>query len=353
MLHLFNKVYLETEERISLQENRAVISNNNGYIIGAELSNFSSGSLVYFSTSLDEQELPNIFLSLKEKSQESGKRCILYTDDETFVKIAAIWFKTITNFTKEEFTFWLKSFCYKERLNQKDNNKYNDNSYLNSFSKYIDIWDEVSPIDLNLGDVNYSYEFYFGSFLYNKKFSEKVKKTLSLFMRRSYIEIFLDAKIMILSNILDPKMQEFLGGSNKTLDNYQELPKVEIFLNENIWNSDKPLQVSNSASFNWENLNQELANKLTDTITDLHNNYENFVYDSSNLSKWKFLPYVLGKDLGDDELDEVIEDLLVDRGDQNFISKTDYENVNFVLWTHICNLKNSNETEKLFNYTLK
>lgn len=102
MLHLFNKVYIDTDYRIDIHLDRIVISDTSGVPMYEALDKVSNGYLLMYGKTLEEVlENNNLagFDSLIEfvynRLQDTDRQIIFYLDDVTFAKFISIWFKKI------------------------------------------------------------------------------------------------------------------------------------------------------------------------------------------------------------------------------------------------------------------
>lgn len=356
MLHLFNKVYLEIDDKIDINIDRAVISNTHGLQLADALVRHSSGVLTLYTTDGTTVDYKKLLEDIKAHTDESGKRFFIYCDAENFIRVAAGWFKSVSNVDRAAFEMLINSHVHKERTQQGRNWHGDDEQYVASVKNHFGIFDSTSAFNPVLGDVDLSFENYLATYLVdntNATAVSKLQKQMSMFMRRMYQELFVDIKSMLMLNVLNPSLQTVLGGSGKDLSNFNELPKIAIFLDTAIWNDSKPLVVGSESAFNWDGMTSEKATTIGNTISDIHTNFEGFVHDSVNLCHWPFLQYVVGKDLSSSELAEVINSIVTNPSDYFFIPKSDVINVNYVLCTHLANLKSAANTVSLTKFAIK
>ena len=356
MLHLFNKVYLEIDDKVDINLDRAVISDTYGFNIAVELEKHSEGILMLYTRDGSTVDYKKLFEDIKAHTDESGKRFFIYCDPENFIRVAAGWFKSITNIDRSAFETLINCHVHKERTQQGRNWVSADEQSVASVKNKFDVFDATTAFNPELGTVDLSFELNLASYLSGTASSStmtKLQTQLSMFMRRMYQELFVDIKSMLLLNILSPELQTVLGGSGKDLTNFSELPKIGIFLDTDIWNDSKPLVVGSSSAFNWEGLTSAKATVLGTTISEIHTNFEGFVHDSENLCHWDFLQYILGRDLTSSELQTVVDSMLSKSSDYFFIPKSDVINVNYVLCTHLANLKNTSNMAALNKFALK
>jgi hypothetical protein len=356
MLHLFNKVYLDLDDKIDLNIDRVVISRTFGFNVATGIEQHTSGVLKLVSLNGESVNYKTLFEDIKAHTDESGKRFFIYCDTENFIRIASGWLKSVSNIDRASFETLINCYIHKECTQQGRNWVSDDQKYVASVTDHFNLFDTTSAFNPNISDVNLSFELYLATYLTdnsNATAVSKLQSQMSMFMRRMYQEIFVDIKSMLLLNILSPSLQTVLGGSGKDLTNFSELPKIAIFLDTAIWNDSKPLVVGSASSFNWEGMTSTKATSLGDTVSDIHTNFEGFVHNSVNLSHWPYLQYVVGKDLTSGELAEVINSIISTPSDYFFIPKTDVINVNYVLCTHLANLKTASNTAALTKFAIK
>ena len=100
MLHLFKKIYLATDNIIDVNFDRVVISDTHGldtldalkshhgqlYAYGKDLVDIIGEDKKYSS-------ITNMFDTLATESDNTGKRIVIYADDQAFAKVIAHWYK--------------------------------------------------------------------------------------------------------------------------------------------------------------------------------------------------------------------------------------------------------------------
>lgn len=356
MLHLFNKVYLEIDDKIEIDIDRAVISNTHGLQLADALTRHSSGVLLSYTTDGSTVDYKKLFEDIKAHTDTSGKRFFIYCDAENFVRIAAGWYKSVSNVERSQFELLLNTHIHKERTQQGRNWIADDQQYIASITDHYSLFDTTTAFNPSLGNVDLSFELYLAAYLVDRTnitAVAKLQKQLSMFMRRMYQELFVDIKSILLLNILNPTLQTVLGGSGKDLSNYNELPNIAIFLDTEIWNDSKALVVGSASSFNWDGMTSSKATSIGTIVSDIHTNFEGFVHDSADLYHWPFLQYIVGKDLTSVELAEVVDSIITSTSDYFFVPDSDVINVNYVLCTHLANLKTASNTAALSKFAIK
>ena len=100
MLHLFKKIYLATDNIIDTNFDRVVVSDTHG-LKELDIIKAQHGELFAYGADLPDiigedkkySSIVNMFDTLSTKSNTSGKRIVIYADDEAFAKIISHWYK--------------------------------------------------------------------------------------------------------------------------------------------------------------------------------------------------------------------------------------------------------------------
>ena len=99
MLHLFNKVYLEFDDKIDVNLDRVVISNRYGIPMSQNIEKISYGKVIHFSKNLNELNstisFENLITELKLHGDSSGKKIMIYCDKQNYIRFMATWFKLV------------------------------------------------------------------------------------------------------------------------------------------------------------------------------------------------------------------------------------------------------------------
>jgi len=100
MLHLFKKIYLATDNIIDTNFDRVVVSDTHG-LKELDIIKAQHGELFAYGADLPDiigedkkySSIVNMFDTLSNKSDDTGKRIVIYADDEAFAKIISHWYK--------------------------------------------------------------------------------------------------------------------------------------------------------------------------------------------------------------------------------------------------------------------
>lgn len=100
MLHLFKKIYLATDNIIDTNFDRVVVSDTHG-LKELDIIKAQHGELFAYGADLPDiigedkkySSIVNMFDTLSNKSDDTGKRIVIYADDEAFAKLITHWYK--------------------------------------------------------------------------------------------------------------------------------------------------------------------------------------------------------------------------------------------------------------------
>lgn len=100
MLHLFSKIYLATDNIVDVNFDRVVVSDTHGIDV-SDAYKLNHGTLIAYGKDLPDiigegkkySSVVALFESLATKINTTGKRIVIYADDQAFAKIIAHWYK--------------------------------------------------------------------------------------------------------------------------------------------------------------------------------------------------------------------------------------------------------------------
>jgi len=97
MLHLFNKVYLEIDDRVDINYDRIVISQEYGVPMLEALDRVAYGNLILAAKSISEVEggITAILSHAKNSFLATNKTTIIYADRVSYIELAAQWLKNV------------------------------------------------------------------------------------------------------------------------------------------------------------------------------------------------------------------------------------------------------------------
>jgi hypothetical protein len=355
MLHLFNKVYLEFDDKIEINFDRVVISEKYGIQMLQLLDQVAYGKLITFGKTYDEVVSTNIIefiKTLKEFGDTSDKKIIIYCDKLAYKNFVSQWFKII-----------LPSADYTTFKTIVDHTIYNQrivsNTQLSSiFSlEQTTLWENIGDLETHWTDakeltndekfefksigLNLSYELLLADYLSGStNYETELKKTMHTFLRRWFKESFTDNRQMVLLNIGNHRFQEALGIDPTrvditSIDPLANIPELSAYADDSIW--------ENQGIFcNLEGLSETQINSLNSTIMSIYEKFEGMEIDRSVFSLFKYLGAASRSELTKVEMDELLDFIVNNPFDTNLVPRFDFQNVNFVLMLYFLRQKYEN-----------
>jgi hypothetical protein len=366
MLHLFNKTYLEFDDKIELNFDRVVISNINGVNIADFLDKTIQGKLIKYGKNLDNLNFTNLITELHSYGQTSNKKIIIYCDKTNYIKFLVKWIKTILpSINLESFNRFVNLTVYKEKITQNtrlqsvvplklDTLKQGLGDLTESFNSET-ITDESRNSIKNL-NLNYSYEFlladYFSS---STNYTNSLKSVLHLFLRRWLKEAFTDNREMILLNLLNKNFQKTLGFTENDINLNSDNPissvsSLQYYADETIWKQNEKTGIYDVC--NIENLSQEKINGLRNLLKNIYLNVEEMEINRTLFSAFDYLELAAKDTITETEMNTVLNFVVQNPFDTCLVSTFDFQNVNYVFLHHILNLKRDNNIEALTKFRL-
>jgi hypothetical protein len=366
MLHLFNKTYLEFDDKIELNFDRVVISNINGVNIADFLDKTIQGKLIKYGKNLDDLNFTNLITELHSYGQTSNKKIIIYCDKTNYIKFLVKWIKTILpSINSESFNRFVNLTIYKEKITQNtrlqsvvplklDTLKQGLGDLTENFNSET-ITDENRNSIKNL-NLNYSYEFlladYFSS---STNYTNSLKSVLHLFLRRWLKEAFTDNREMILLNLLNKNFQKTLGFTENDINLNSDNPissvsSLQYYADETIWKQNEKTGIYDVC--NIENLSQEKINGLRNLLKNIYLNVEEMEINRTLFSAFDYLELAAKDTITETEMNTVLNFVVQNPFDTCLVSTFDFQNVNYVFLHHILNLKRDNNIEALTKFRL-
>ena len=356
MLHLFNKVYLDFDSKIEINLDRVVISEQNGYPIYQALGLVAQGELFAFEKSLDSiaPDFIAFLISLKDKSDTTGKKLIVYCDIDNYKKFIMKWFKLILPYaTFNEFITIYQHHIYNQRiisnspmtvvsaidLNYLWNHTIPSNNEWEQISSYSP--DEITRYKIIKEDFKFSYEFLITDYLSGStQYKEQLRSTMHMFLLRWFKEILTDNRQTVLLQLTNHFFQTSLGIDPITIDITQidplsNIPKFQYYADDEIWERNETAY----GRCNLAGLSTEKLDGLINTLVTVYQEFEGMKIDISNFKIVNWIHYAASEYLTDEQLEEILEFLVQTPGDTLCIPKHDCENVNFPLIAHFLSEK--------------
>lgn len=344
MLHLFNKVYLEFDDKIEINFDRVVISERYGIPMLESLNKVSYGELISFGKSYDEvvgQDFAGFVATLKDFGKTTNKKIIIYCDKESYKKVIAHWFKAILpELDFDGFKNIVNYTVYNQRIisNSQLSSVYsiNLNSIWEGLEDIQEAWDSSSPIDSVLFEnleLNYSYEFLLATYLSgDESRKEELRKTLHMFLRRWFKELLSDNRQMVLLNLTNHKFLSTFNIDPSTVDITQldplsNIEGFELYADDEIWERDE----NQYGVCKLEGLSKEKASELAILLVKVYDEFEGMQIDRSVFGMLQFITSVVEETLSDEDLDSIIQYVVNTPCDTCLVPRFDFQNVNFPL----------------------
>ena len=363
MLHLFNKVYLEFDDKIEINFDRVVISNQYGTEMLDALNKVSYGQLIFFGKTYEQvvgENFIQIISALKTFGDTSHKKIIVYCDKESYKKFIAQWFRLVLpNLDFQSFKTLIDYTIYKERIvsNTQLSSVFSVNlkSLWEGLDGIKDVWDKTKNFDraeVKKLSLNYSYEFLLSTYLSgDTSHKEELKKTLHMFLRRWFKEMLTDNRQMVLLNITNHK---FLSAFNidpglvdiTQLNPLAAISQLESYADDEIWERDQNAY----GECKLEGLSNEKSTKLIDTLLNIFEKFEGMQINTSVFDTTKYITVACSDSMTDLELNELLNYVVANPFDTSLVPRFDFQNVNFPLIQHF--IAEKHNTRDLSKYRL-
>lgn len=361
MLHLFNKVYLEFDDKIEIGYDRVVISDQFGTPMHQALDKVAYGQLLAFGKTYNDvvqESFVGFISSLKDYGNTTDKRIIIYCDKEAYKKFISQWFKvTLPNLDADAFKTLVDFTVYNQRVvsNTQMSSVYSISmtALWEGLGDITEHWNDAKQLTKNervafdnLG-LNYSYEFLMATYLSgDNSYKEELRKTMHMFLRRWFAEVFTDNRQMVLLNINNHKFQTTFGIDPElvditAVDPLEKVTQFAMYSDSKIWKRGDDLSEGIYGTCNLKGISATKAKKLTDTILKVYESFEGMEIDRSMFQVIKEWVPIAGRDtLTDEEMDEIINYVVTNPFDTNLIPRFNFETVNFPLFLYFLGLKN-------------
>ena len=142
MFHLFNKVYVVSDNLIDINFDRVVISEKYGIQMSNELDKVSYGELLMYSDTFANlnKSFDEFIKDIDQHSKDSKKRMVVYVDDKAFMELVVNWLIRIFKNIDTD-TAWtiVDSYLQKTKKNQSWRN--------NHSSMQVELYKDVNAVD--------------------------------------------------------------------------------------------------------------------------------------------------------------------------------------------------------------
>jgi hypothetical protein len=346
MLHLFDKVYIVSDKFININVDRVVISQENGFGMYEELDKVSGGNLIAFGTSVDaileNSDFPTFIQTLKNKTQETNKKVVIYADDASFSKFLSTWFKSIfVNISIDDAWLILSSYVAKEQFmkNSRSINWTTQEAIHPLLSQEQFSVDFLSATGHTLEDISQklSIELLLANYISVGTHKSELKSSIKTILNRALIDTAIEIKYSFIKNHNKP--------------NYPSVAKdIEFFTNSTIY-TDTALGSVNTHSniTNLETASDSDIIKFKNISTEILLAWEQQQPGSAIFSLIEFIDMIRQSELSDSDLDELINFERSTLGTVRLFSSADEQRINIYFLDHILNAL----PETLSGYALK
>jgi len=368
MLHLFNKVYLEFDEKIDINYDRVVISDQYGKPMLSELDKISYGELILYGASYENVILANMDLvrlveKIKTHSDSTGKKVFIYCDTKAYKTFLTQWLKTILpNLNISSFKKILDLLVYNQRavsntqLSSNYSVKLQNIWNKNGLGDAAEYWEKETNLNsgrlenLKALNLNLSYEFLISDYLSGSlNYKQKLKTTLHMFLRRWFKELFTDNRQMVLLNLTNHK---FLSSMEidpdlidvTRLDPLAGIDCLQYYADDSIWEMSSEIDKGIFGICKIEGISDETAHGLTETLFSVYSKVEGMQINDSpfeTLENW--LKIAAKESMSDAELDSIIDYVVAKPFDTSLVPRFDFQNVNFPLLQYFFSKKFNKE----------
>ena len=337
MLHLFKKVYVATDHIIDVFTDRVVVSKEHGHKVSEDLDTLTSGVLIAHSFEVKNLlgskntafiDSMDMFTTLGNRTDQTGKRIIIYCDGEAFKRIMSLWFNIIFKKTNTAAaTDLLESMVFKHKIFGQarfvSNNGNTDNPYeidIKNFGKIFDNSAKPSADErkkfITENKSSISMEFLLATYLANGKMKKELKSVLTMLIKKDLEKYLGELKETFFAHLLTKRFTSKLN-LNKEYDftNYDEILKDDsefptIFMNPDIWTTPYLAKPTAGKNIHFNNLTpkhiQSFA-KFTVMMGESWDEANQLSFIDADISKLDFIEYIQGDEMTDKQLDAIIK----------------------------------------------
>lgn len=411
MIHLFKKVYIETDQKLDVDENRIVISETTGYSVSSNFEEAFIGKLYYCSENFesmlknfgaeeiaeinkienqkdtegpinikDEKELFDDFydfLEFVDKCYEETQQPLyIHVDQKAFNFFMVHWYKclfanidvmSLIELLKSQI-FYNKSFgaYFRSKMRSAEFDLNCEEDEIKKLFDIIKIDEQKSSNFVNLKRRNLSIEFLLSSYFYDKVNFKDLLYPISKLLRKSIEVQMYEIKELFLQNLNKNFFLEEFGFLEKYNFNnfYDILEKEEEFsfmFDRNIWKkTNNVIEGSSSGTIDFNNLtekNIETVIKIRSLFEMTKEERDKFGYNSfiqQCKSLIKFMNFLKEKDIiTETELQELLDYDIKNKNNFYYSFFSNEGPVNIYFLDYIFFLERNDDLEKLKKYTLR
>lgn len=255
MIHLFKKVYLASDSQISLEYDRVVISEENGFPLRKAAQEVYQGELLNYAQRSEDivnkiGSWDRLFSLADEQTSRTKKSVMIYCDDKALVEVLVVWFKNLLPHADKpaleslirgmlfRYNVFFKGKFIVERDRPELGHEVTDAMLDAAFEKYsavvIDYHHQVLP--------NVSIEFLLSTYLSTGQLKDHLKESMKVLIRKDIEKYLLEVKEIFFTHLNTRRfVRKMKYDKEYTYDNITDILTEthqipQLFLSERLWN---------------------------------------------------------------------------------------------------------------------
>lgn len=267
MFHLFKKVYIDFDDKISMSYDRVICSERCGGLPDSlDLSKVFLGENLGSATSLTEligegkrfESLLEMLQLLDRRVDTYNRQVFIFCDRESYYKLAIEWLKIVTpHCDKDSAWKFFKSHIFKEknfvnsRLSASERFSTEAETWMLMEEEFKQYWDLI--VVTRNDRIKYTtflesiitsmrIEFLLSAYLYDGRYAEEIAKAMTPLVKKDVEKFLYEHKEIILVHFLRPQFQQLLKAENGpyTFDNFYDMvedpaPMINVMFKPEIW----------------------------------------------------------------------------------------------------------------------
>lgn len=373
MLHLFKKIYVEVDYKISINQDRIVISDEHGNGMLDVLEKNSDGKLLDFSKKFDDIIVKYgsfvKFMQFVSKEQDkTNKPIIIFADKTAFVQIVSNWYKLIFKNPDAEKSYSLfKSYCFREKLFSSGRLSINKIKSNLDFDKIQFISEFNSAVISNSDKINFlkdnkstlSIEYLLSSYLFDGSCKDELKNRVKILIRIDLEKYLFELKEIILVHLLRKKFQKLIGATTVyDFSNFYDMiddesPLIRVFFKPELWSDQGLVRPSSSGTVNFQNMTQDDVDnimKFTELAGQEWEEKNFYRFNKSDMGKMAFVKHLQTTNLSDEGLKEIIDFEIRGNHAAGSFYSIDLQTVNHYFIDFVLNSIRENKKENIRHY---
>lgn len=370
MLHLFKKVYLDVDDRINLEYDRAVVSQHLGYQMLEELTRVVKGKLVKFGKNVDEVGgLHQLMADLNEHVVENNKTTVIYADYASFTEIIAGWLKAaLPHASIDDAYAFVKSYLFKDRMfgaaRTSPSSKIVDfqidrPAFVAAYESFV-VTDELKAFVSEIKE-SLSIEFMLASYLKDGTHRLPLKNAMTALVRKDLEKYLYELKEIVCVHVLRPTLQERLHTTRAydfpILEEFikDQSPMVQVFFKPEIWTDIGMNRASSNGTINFDAITDEdieLFRAFTEIAGSEWEEENYYRFSKSDIIKLDFIPFLRDEVLSNASLAAILDFEMNVNHDEGSFYSIDVSTVNNYFMDYILAAAKAGELDKLTPYTL-